>query len=306
MQVFCLDIGGTGTRASLFSPSGEVLARSEGLGGALSLGVERTEDAIRHAWQAVSALAGSSAEPAPQTRLAAGIAGKGLPGRTEALAARLADFAAVDIVGDGYGMLLGATDGKPGALISVGTGVTALRLDATGETLALSGWGFPAGDLGSGAWLGLKATGLLTKYLDGVALKPPMSADLARRIMGIAGTTADAIMGWQTGAKPRDFAALAPFLVEYANKGDAFGLQLLSEAAREIADLATALYPSGRGEISLAGGLGAILLPFCQQQAGGFAWAICTGDPTRGLFLLSIGAAPPERLTPRPGLAVPA
>ncbi len=301
MHFFCLDIGGTETRGAIFTKDGGLIGRAKGAGGALSLGVEQAEAAIRAVWEEIAASAADLS--AHSTEICAGVAGFSLPGRAAALSDRLHDFAGVSCVGDGYAALLAATEGRPGALISVGTGVTALRLDEDGETLALGGWGFPAGDLGSGAWLGLQLVGLLTKHLDGVPLQPPFPAGLQQELQQIAGTTAADLIQWQTTARPRQFGSLVPPLVTSAEAGDEFSEHLLAMAGREIADLARALYRGRPGEVVLSGGLGAILAPYCRVAAPQMDWLTKAIDPVAGLFLLATGKAPQQRLKPRPGFA---
>lgn len=303
MQFFCLDIGGTETRGALLTHDGTVRARAKGPGGALSLGAAQAEESIRTVWSEIQhALTPESVSPG-DTKLFAGIAGRGLPGRAEELGARLNDFAHTHFVGDGYGALLSATDGQPGALISVGTGVTAQRLDASGDTLALSGWGFPAGDHGSGAWLGLWLTGALTQYLDGVTFDPPFPAALADAVMEIAGDDPNQIMAWQTTAKPQAYGSLAPLIVDCAATGDPFCQHMLRSAASEIVRLASALYNGKHGDIHLSGGLGAVLLPYCCEQAPAFGWQTGSIDPVTGIHLMATGQAPDEKLLPRPKLS---
>lgn len=301
MHFFCLDIGGTETRGAVFGRDGQIVGRAKGIGGALSLGVEQSEAAIRDVWDKIAGAAPGLSRQS--TRLCAGIAGFSLPGRAAALGARLHDFDGTHFVGDGYGALLAATEGRPGALISVGTGVTALRLDATGETLALGGWGFPAGDLGSGAWLGLQLVGLLSKHLDGVRLQSPFPAHLQQALQQITGGTAAALIEWQSTARPRQFGSLVPALVASAERGDAFSQGLLAKAASEIADLARALYKGEAGDVVLGGGLGPILAPFCRASAPEMGWETKTIDPVMGLFLLAAAKAPPQKLQSRPGFA---
>lgn len=303
MNYFCLDVGGTRTRGAVFSPHGRQLAKARTSGGALSLGVPQAEKAIRDVWRDICDQLGADAPDALDTTICAGVAGKGLPGRCCLLAGKLDDFADTKFVSDGYGALLAATGGKPGGLISVGTGVTAIRLDKGGNTRALSGWGFPAGDSGSGAWLGLKLVGDLTKYLDGVRVLPTFPDNLARDAMGIVGDQASLIMNWQMAARPRDFGMLAPLIIARAGDGDLYARHLLVAAATEIADLAGTLFEHGSGLVHLAGGLGAVLLPYCANKAPDFDWEICDADPVQGLLMLAMGRAPGENLLSRPGLS---
>lgn len=307
MHYFCLDIGGTSTRGAVFTPDGVILARAQSVGGALSLGAERAETAIRDVWQkicdAVSTAPDTEMPMPAQVKIFAGIAGYSLPGLADDLGNRLSDFAHGTFFSDGYGALLSATNGKPGALISVGTGVTALRLNEAGETLSISGWGFPAGDLGSGMWLGLQLTGALTKHLDGIVLSPSPSPSLIAAALKIIGTDPDRFMAWQTSAKPRAYASLAPLIVDHAAGGDVFCQQMLGAAAREIVDLANALYGDEKGLVHLAGGLGEILLPYCTNLGPRFEWQADEIDPVSGIYLLASGQAPRIALLPRPRLA---
>jgi glucosamine kinase len=299
MWHLCLDMGGTGTRAALFAPDGTETARTTTGPGAISLGLATTETALRSAW----ATLGPGHDSARVT-LAIGLAGIGLRDRVDALAARLTDFARTTIVGDGYGTLLAATGGAPGALIAIGTGVAAMRLMPDGHFRTLSGWGFPAGDLGSGAWIGLQAVSALTRYVDGAPLGPPMTPALADSLIAALGGTAATIMDRTAGRPARDFAALAP-LVLAAAPTDPAAAAILARAAEEIAAIGAALHDDGPGDVHLAGGLAPALAPLIRAAGPARAWPLTPADPLAGLSLLARGLAPPERLLPRPGLPAP-
>ncbi len=302
MAYLCLDIGGTATRGALFDADGTVLARAETPAGALSLGVERTQAAIGETWQAIqSTLGGSGADRAP-VELVAGLAGIGLRDRVDALLDRIDGFSRIRFVGDGYGALLDATGGQPGALIAVGTGVAGMRLMEDGTSRTMSGWGFPAGDLGSGAWIGLNAVSRLTRHLDGSP--DVLSSALAEHILDITGRLPGAIMTWHMTAKPGDFARLAPAVVAAAESGDPHAEDILAAAAAEIADVALCLYDRRPGTVHLSGGLGGPLSSYCARVAPNFGWQVRQTDPLAGLYLLASGQAPDERLLPRPGCAV--
>lgn len=303
MYIFCLDVGGTRTRGALFDATGVELARATADGGALSLGVTRSHAAIETVWLSVFEAADRTDISRKNTRLLAGVAGYNLPGRCAALQVELSDFADVYITGDGYGALLAATGGQPGALISVGTGVVAMRLDAAGKTLGLSGWGFPAGDLGSGAWLGLQLIGDLTKHLDGIVMDPPFPAALADEIAGVTGRTASEIMDWHCTGKAAHFGSLAPLIVSRAATRDAYCLRMLKRCAAEIVAIAGALFPQGSGDVFLGGGLGPTLKPHCAAAAPGFNWQATKGDPLLGLLTIETANAPRESPLPRPGYA---
>lgn len=301
----CLDIGGTATRARLYGTGGDALAHTTTDAGAISLGVERTRGAIDAIWSALAAQLGSKLPERASTHLVAGLAGIGLRDRVEALIALVDDFASARFVGDGYGALLDATGGRPGVLIAVGTGVAGMRLMGDGTSRTMSGWGFPAGDLGSGAWIGLQTVSALTRHLDGSRDANALTPDLARPVMDIVGHAPADIMTWHMTAKPGQFASLAPLVVEAAHKGDPFAEKLMRAAAAEIIDVARCLYDHTPGLVHLTGGLGAPLLPYCASQAPQFDWQQRQVDPLSGLFLLASGTAPDEKLVARPGVDAP-
>ena len=282
-NILCLDLGGTGTRAALYTIDGREAQRTDASAGALSLGIDVTEAIVR----TVAAELGISPET---TRLVMGLAGAGLSHARSQLQKRLSDFQGNQIVGDGYAALLSATGGSPGALIAVGTGVTALALDAAGRTRALSGWGFPAGDIGGGAWIGLQVLKGHMRHADGLDRDYPLHDAVA----AVVGRKTAAVQTWNVGARPRDFASLAPLVFETADTS--WSAQLLTRAATEIAALGTEL---GAADVTLAGGLGPRLAPWVSLQTPGITWHTAPVDPLEGLKLLAFGAAPDEALLPR-------
>lgn len=299
MHSFCLDMGGTGTRAALFAPDGTEIARTATGPGAISLGIDTTEAALRACWDTL----GPGHDPA-RVSLAIGLAGIGLRDRVAALHARLQDYARVAIVGDGYGPLLAATGGRPGALVAIGTGVAAMRLLPDGRVRTLSGWGFPAGDLGSGAWIGMQAVAALTRHLDGIHHGPAMTPALAEALVQALGGTAAAIMDATAGRPARAFAALAPLVLAAAGT-DPAAAAIRARAAEEIAAIGAALHDGATGDVQLSGGLAPALARLIRAADPTRAWHLTQADPLAGLALLARGLAPPERLVPRPGLPAP-
>ncbi len=299
MWHLCLDMGGTKTVGALFDPSGREVARAQAGPGAVSLGVDVSEAAVRAVWAEI----GDRSES--RVRICAGLAGIGLRERVATLTKRLDDFAQVSIVGDGYGMLLAATGGMPGAMIALGTGVAAMRLMPDGHFRTLSGWGFPAGDRGSGAWIGLQAVSVLVQRIDGVEIGASMGGNLAKLLIDALGGNAEAIMDRNTGGKAKDFAALAPLIFDAANSGDVAARSIIAEAATEIAAIGRALWDGGPGAVLLGGGLAPVLAPWVREVSDERDWTVAWSDPLAGLSLMARGLAPEERLLPRPGLTAP-
>nr|WP_319247692.1 BadF/BadG/BcrA/BcrD ATPase family protein [uncultured Celeribacter sp.] len=294
----CADLGGTRSAAALFDDGGNVRARfASGPAGALSLGVEATLQAL------AILTAGLGVPDAGQCDLVLGLAGVSLRDRIAVLEDALAAYRQVTIVGDGYGALVDVTKGQPGMVIAVGTGVAAMRLDADGCVRTASGWGFPAGDLGSGAWIGLQAVGALTRALD----QPDLcSADFRQRLSAIVGDTASAVMGFATTSRAGVFARLAPVVVQAATDGEPVARDIMARAAAEIWQVAEALSDGDRSlTVHLSGGLGAVVAPYLRAHDPDRHWRPCSPDPLRGLSMMHRGEAPLERLVPRPGLSEP-
>ena len=305
---FCLDIGGTTTRGALFSTGGKILVRAGATGAALSLGAEHAAGIVREVWQQIKHTKGSETPPESEIGIIAGIAGATIPGEAAKLTEILSEFASLRIVSDGYGALVSATNGTPGTLISVGTGLTGMRLFENGDCIAGSGWGFPIGDQGSGAWLGLCAMQDLTKYIDGIAPIQLISPDFISQILALTGAARQDILHWQKNAKPKNYASLAPVVVNFARGGDEYCLSLMQRAAREITELAQTLLAQNATSHSddpvtkpiwLSGGLSSPLLPYLRTCSAKLNWQISRSEPLSGLYLLAAGKAPVENVIPR-------
>jgi hypothetical protein len=67
---------------------------------------------------------------------------------------------------------------------------------------------------------------------------------------------------WMGSARPRDFATLAPLVVECAARADAAARPLMRRAARHIDTLAARLAAHGATRLALAGGLARSIEPW--------------------------------------------
>ena len=219
-----------------------------------------------------------------------------------ALTAALLRFGQTQFTSDGFGALIGATSGQPGALISIGTGIGALKLTGDGYIQGVSSWGFPAGDAGSGAWIGLRFFGDFLKALDGINLQPEISDEMIAEVLLRTGDTPQQIMQWQREAKPKDFASLVPIIVKGAGGADPYCTGLLKEAAAKISRVGGKLVCAKNNKVYLAGGLAKILKPYCRKVAPDIDWVLSTTDPIKGIFQLASGQVPAPEYLVRPGL----
>ena len=228
-----VDGGGTGTRVRLQARSGVTLGHGQAGPSALSQGVPQ---AWRHVQQAVAeafAEAGLPTAAPMHCAIGLGLAGAGVPAQRAAFTQAAPAYALCVLENDGLTQLLGAHGGAPGIVVAAGTGSVAAALYGDGHTRQVGGWGFPVGDEGSGAWLGLQAMRRLHATLDGRAVAGALSQAVAAK----AGSTAADLLAWCAEARAAQYAELAPLVFAVAQSGDAFAKAVLQAAANDLAVL---------------------------------------------------------------------
>ena len=292
--ILAVDGGATKTRAVLSTTTGAALG--EAVGGPCNL--FQDPDAglaeIKALWRQLATTAGLDPDvAAARTTLSAGLAGANAAGSKSRLDAAFPTFAERHLSTDGYTSLLGATAGRPGALLAIGTGVVGYRLLASGELLKLSGWGFPVGDRGGGAWLGLTAVGDWLEARDRYPDAP--DSTLWPRLRDLLGDSTADILGWLKAARPAEFASLAPVVIDAAAAGDIKARTLLDAAAGHHVRLASALTPSPAEPLVLGGGLAGVFRSAIETALGpALADAGHTASPLDGARLIALGQNPAE------------
>lgn len=275
-HVLAVDGGGSKTHAGLFAPDGTELARSRAGPCNLYRDADGGVAALLEAWRGCCGAGG----PAPDAVVvSAGLAGLGAAGAADQVRAALAGFAQVHLSSDGYAALAGAFGAGPGVLVVAGTGVAGLARGADGRLRGASGWGFPAGDRGGGAWLGFALVQRWLERLDGY---PGPESPLWSAAAGLAGTERPAILTWLRRADPADFAALAPAITA---AGDALAEELLEEAAGHLVRLVRAIRPEG-APLAMSGGLAAALAPRVEAALGPVRLGAC---PLLGAWRIAQG-----------------
>jgi len=254
------DGGATGTRVRLCDAAGRTLGEGRAGPSSLTLGVTRAWESILTATRAAFTAADAGAPEAAPIRLAAGLAGARSPENRAAFhAACPLERVEITVVTDGYASLMGAFGGAPGLAAAVGTGVTAYALRPDGEVAEASGWGFPAGDEGGGAWIGHRALQAHLKWSDGRHGAP---SRLFETLPGIVGGSFAEIQSWLRGARSTEYAALAPLVVAAAQDRDTLAEDILREATAEIAETIDAVdTPAAELPLALLGGLAEVVRP---------------------------------------------
>jgi glucosamine kinase len=249
-----VDGGGTGTRVRLARADGTQLAQASAGPSALAHGIGNAWASINDALAQAFAAAGVDQAAIGSTAIGLGLAG--VHNRQWAAQFVAADpgYAALVLETDAFTTLMGAHQGRPGAIVAIGTGSVGQALLPNGEQREVGGWGFPAGDEASGGWIGLRAINHIEQVLDGRA---PGGA-FARAVIDACGGERNAIQVWLGQANQTSYAGLAPLVIAHAGC-DSVARAILTDAAREVASIAAALDPSGELPLALCGGLGAPL-----------------------------------------------
>jgi glucosamine kinase len=251
-----IDGGGTSTRALLPRADGAAIGHGSAGPSALGQGIAQAwrnvELAIRHAFQS------ANLQPAPRDRCAIGAGLSGVSNRPWCAAFLAADpgYAHLKLETDSFTMLLGAHGGQPGAILIAGTGSVAEALRSDGSRCTVGGWGFPVGDEGSGAWLGLHAVRHAQAAMDGRVNAGP----LARQVWAECGRDRDALQAWCDQAGQFAYAQLAPAVFEH-EAADPAAAELLARAVTGLETLALAVDPRGRLPLAVSGSVGRVLAP---------------------------------------------
>ncbi len=186
-----VDGGGTGTRARLQGDDDRVLGYGSAGPSGLGQGVAQ---AWRHVGQAVAAAfdsAGLALPASSQIALGLGLAGAGVPAHHAAFLAADPGYALCRLETDATTQLIGVHGGRPGIVVACGTGSVAAVRTADGSVRQVGGWGFPVGDEGSGAWLGLRAVQQAQAVLDGRSHASVLSA----AVLATLGYDAASVLG---------------------------------------------------------------------------------------------------------------
>ena len=289
--VLAVDGGGSKTAAALLDAQGAPLATGRGGPANLYRDPEAGLAEIHRLWRALCAGAALVPEhAAPTTIVSAGLAGISGAAQRQAFARTFAGFAGRCLSSDGYTAFLGMLGTGAGALLAVGTGIVAYRRVAVGPLVQRSGWGFPAADRGSGAWLGARLVADYLDRLDGAGTLPDSA--LWPAVAARVGSEREPILAWLHAARAVDFAAFAPVIVAARDEQAA---AILAEGRGHVRRLALALAPSPAAPLALAGGLAAIYRTDLATLLGAALLPDGHGrDPLHGAWLVANGAVPPE------------
>lgn len=256
-----IDAGGTNTRARLSDAAGAVRGRGASGPANTGLGLEALFDTLLAAAREAFAGGGIPAEEMARTSAGVGVAGLSRSGARAWLEAAPSPFARIAFASDAVIANLGAHGGQDGATLSLGTGSVAL-LSIGGETRTIGGYGFPISDEGSGAALGLSAMRHALRALDGRTVRTALSTAITERF----GHDPVRAIAWMDGATPRDYAELAPVVMDHAEANDAIARSIVEDAANHIERFIETIFEAGAPRCALVGGLAPRIRPWLRER----------------------------------------
>lgn len=287
-----VDGGASGCRLAAFDNLGVQRAAAQDGPASLSIGEEH---AWRHISKGLSSLAvqiGEQKDWLPE-RLWMGLAGSLQSERHNRFLSLIPESLDAVVITDGHAQLLGASGGQHGVCLAMGTGSVVHWLDSEGNLGMGGGWGYPVGDEGSGAWLGIQ---LIKHYLwfrdksdqnkshnnKQDQNKPDKTSKMFAVLQQRIGTDVSDIQLWSTSTSPTDMASLAPIVVNAASEGDMLAETIVKRGThycQQLIDLAPAHLP-----VYVVGGLAELYAPRLIEHYGD-RYQAAAGNALNGLYM---------------------
>lgn len=170
-------------------------------------------------------------------------------------------FQSMHLITDWHAACLGAHEGKDGAVVIVGTGSCGY-VCVDGHSKSFGGHGFPVGDKGSGAWLGLQAvkTALLAKDQMG---PPTLMMD---KLCESLSCKSEELAIRMVGASSAHYAQLAKTVFAAAKEGDEQAIAVLREATDYIEAMLSSILEYEPPRLSFVGGIAPFLVPLLNSD----------------------------------------
>ncbi len=265
MQLFIgLDGGGTGCRAQAELPDGQRTAPVSGGAANVHSDPDRAQaeiaDVLARVMAQARALLPDGGDITPVVVL--GLAGASESGAAVRLRAGL-PYADLTVCGDIEISLAGAFEDGDGIVMAVGTG-SVLARQRGGQMQRLGGYGFMLGDEGSGAWLGREALRAALQARDGLSPDGPLTRAIWDRFGDLP-----AMIGFAAQARPSDYAALAPLVLEQGRGHCPVAEHILDRGCAYLLHAITHLQAGAPAmPVAALGGLGPALLDRITGQGG--------------------------------------
>ena len=276
-----IDAGGSKTRARLTDLEGKVLGEARAGPANARIGLESLHAALMSISRDAIAAARLDEGDMPLIAAGMGIAGISRPGMLQAACQLEFPFGAVSLESDAAIANLGAHLGEDGATLVLGTGSVA-HIKIGKVCIMIGGYGFPISDEGSGAALGLSAMRHALRALDGRTRRTPLSTAVTEQF----DHDTKLAIKWMDEATPRDYAALAPMVMDYAERNDEIARSIVEDAVQHIERFIETIFDRGAPRCTLAGGLSQRLRPWLRERTAA-KLSESKGDSLDGALILA-------------------
>ncbi|MBV1910693.1 MAG: hypothetical protein KUG78_15425 [Kangiellaceae bacterium] len=264
--VIGIDAGGSKTIAAIRNlHTGEIFER---LFGPASLSHD-LEKACQRIKKIADELMLEFSVKASQCVIVCGAAGAGCKENSARLSRVLGEgFFAKKVTTDAQTSLFGAGLGEPIIVVAIGTGSVAMMLDKSGREMMKGGWGFIAGDLGSGAEIGRQLVSRTLVEFDAtreLGRKLRISDLIVNKVLDVIGHERQHILDWLKSANATRYAELAPIVFECLPTSK-IANQIVVQAAADIKELVESFEQEKDLPVALIGGLGEKIKPFITAE----------------------------------------
>lgn len=213
-----------------------------------------------------------------------GLAGVNLPGIFDKVQAWAHPFASLTLGTDLEIACLGAHAGGDGAVVIAGTGSSAFAR-VNGRKTIIGASGFPLGDVGGGAWLGLQALQYVFLAKDDL-VPPSLLTDFVQDTLGECGNT---IVENMAAAATWEYARLAPLVFEAADRQDVAATRILKTGAEHLSTLIRRICESSPPRVSMIGGLAERIRPWLNANVVELLSPAIESPAAGGLYLAQQG-----------------
>ncbi len=273
-----IDGGGSKTCAILLDNQRNIMATVYGGPANIRLDVDMAYNSITNLVQELCQQFSLSFK---QIKLGIGVAGYSVLEARQTLLSKLTGYQEVRLESDCHIACLAAHEDADGAIVICGTGVVGYSIKRS-VGRQMGGWGFPHGDLGGGAWIGLSACQMLCKAIDGAILWSPLLLTIYSKFK----QNSYEYKVWLLKATVKEFAETAKQVIKMREEDD-LANKIYTTALHEIRLFIRALYrQNNRSPLQIAGGLAAVYLPDLHDEFPTIT-AMTTNPAIGGIYLFT-------------------
>ncbi len=252
-----IDGGGTACRALLMSANDDVLGRGTAGPANPLRNPDRSFRSILQATQLAFEDAGLDEKLMGNTIVGVGLAGVNVPAAYDVISNWQHPYHSMYLTTDMQIACYGSHGCSDGAVIISGTGCSGYS-SISGDNRVHSAFGFPFGDKGGAAWIGLAA--IRAAFLAYDKLGPPTV--LTERIAGHYQAKGIGIVEKLAKAQPYEFGRLAPLVFAAVEDDDEVARVIIADSANHISAMAQSIWQLGPTRMSFVGGLSETIEPW--------------------------------------------